>query len=434
MDCPYLDNWLILWVFCCGLAVHNRAMSNSERTIIGDVLVSTSIAQEVIKGGPDIAGILYPELPQEALLTLYKYSETHCRAIHVKAAAAFSAGLIGNNSERVDELCQHGIADLMERIAVDWGTFGNAYIQAVRTPDVNRTPVELRYLPARNLWRHRKGGYFQSVITASGKEKNTYFRPDEIIHLRPPCPAGGFYSLPDWIGAEGMMALAKSAVDYNRSFFDNASMPEYAIITKGTPLNEQQQRNVTDFFTRDFNGIENQHKTLYLHFSDTDTDVEFKRLTSDIKDADFVKLLEQTRDRMPIAHGVPSRILGIMQGGQLGGGGEVTGQLFTFEKTTLEPLRKRMFRFLLPVLNELNIDASDLRFQPLDLIPPDQLATNFSTWVTDGILSTDEARARLGVANSDNKQPVSSQGDEQEKARKDTGEAVRALTALLGRS
>lgn len=342
---------------------------------------------------------LWPIHPR-GLVQLYRASPEHGRAIHVKAESAFGGGLLGD-TDRLEELCDTGVTELLTLLGLDLETFGNAFMQVIRSRDEQRI-LGLRRLPAITMSRFRNG-YLQRITPPNGNTKKITFTAREILHLREPCPEGRRYSLPTWIGAEGMLELAYAATRYNASFFKNNAIPEYAVIFKGFTPSKEQKKAIADFFRSDFNGLDNAHRTLFLSTGD-DHEIEIKKLTADVKDADFLKLLDATRDRMPVAHGVPPRMLGIMTAGQLGGGGEVEGQLFTFEKLTLKPKRRRMLDQLRPILKELGLKPGDpdtvladdeVTFRPLDLSPPKDDKEGLPALVQAGILTNDEARALL---------------------------------------
>lgn len=342
---------------------------------------------------------LWP-IPPRALAMLYRTSAEHSRAIVLKAQTAFGGGLIGENAARLDALCDQGAAEMFVALAVDLETYGNAFIQVIRNS--RRGVAGLRRLPAITMARYR-AGFLQRDPLPNGDTRKITFVAGEIIHLRAPCPEGGRYALPEWIGAEGMLELARAAVAYNAKFFGNNAIPEHAVIFKGTTPSQAQKEAIASFFRHEYKGLEHSHRTLLLHLGE-DASVEFKQLTADVKDGDFLKLLDATRDRIPVAHGVPPRMLGIVTAGHLGGGGEVSGQLFTFEMLTLRPKRRSMLNQLRPVLTELGLRPGDpddglkpdqLAFRALDLTPPGEDAGNLPDLVTSGILTADEARLFL---------------------------------------
>lgn len=342
---------------------------------------------------------LWP-VPVRGLANLYRASAEHSRAIHVKAEGAFGGGLIGA-TERIDELCDTGSSELFVLLGLDLETYGNAFMQKIRSSDGKRV-IGWRRLPAITMSRYR-AGFLQRAARPDGTVRRITFTADEIVHLREPCPMGRSYALPSWIGAEGMLELAHAATAYNARFFANNAMPEYAITFKGKSPTKEQKDQIRQFFRNEFQGIDNSHRTLVLTTNE-ESSIEIKRLTAEVKDGDFLKLIDAARDRVPVAHGTMPRILGIMSAGQLGGGGEVTGQLFMFERLTLKPRRRRMLDQLRPVLREIGLKPGNVEdglgndqvaFRPLDLTPPSDDAEDLPALVQAGIVDRDEARALM---------------------------------------
>jgi len=333
--------------------------------------------------------IAWPRDPY-ALLTFYTASAEHARAIHVRASAAFGNGVTGDQAERLEALCPTGAADLFMSLAIDYGAFGNAFLYA--------GPLGLERRPALTMSRHASGGYIQTLYDPQGNHQTVFYKEAEIIHIKAPCPAGHWYSLPEWAGGWGMLELIQAATDYNREFFRNHGLPQYAIVTYGAKLSPDEETAVQNFFSSTYKGPGNQHKTLYLHCDDPQHGkVEFQKLT-DTKDGDFLKLLDAARDRIAIAHGVPPRLLGIVSAGSLGGGGEATAQIHIFEEVVNKPMRTRFMGALRPLLQRLGLDWRALNFAGMDLTPPEGDRANsdhLTEWLTAGLIDLDEARAML---------------------------------------
>ena len=172
--------------------------------------------------------------------------------------------------------------------------------------------------------------------------------------------------------------------------------------------------------------------------SGEDGSIEIERLTADVKDGDFLKLIDATRDRIPVAHGTPPRILGIMSAGQLGGGGEVSGQLFMFEHLTLKPKRRRMLDQLRPILKELGLKPGnpegvlgdgEVAFRPLDLTPPSDDAEDLPGLVNANIITADEARALMPMLAN-----LAQESSGTAIERSAPANSMDALVALLARS
>lgn len=346
-------------------------------------------------------GLAWPVEP-EALLFLYVINETHQRCIHLKAASGFGSGMEnttdakGDEVTKIEDLTDSGTGPLFEALAVDEGTFGNAYCQIVRSP-VDRRPLRLRHLPAIFMQRTPNGGFQQVIQDAYGRTKKTRFAPDEVMHFRPASPMGGYYALPDWIGASGMQELVHFAVKWNANFFKNGAVPDGILTVLGGSLTDTQKQSAKEFFQRSFQGVDNAHKVLYLALSNKDAKVSFEKIGRDIKDGDFLKMMDAGQQRIHVAHGVPPRLLGIVTSGSLGGAGEVEGQMKQFEAFTLQPRRRRYLSIMRPLLNELGIDRKAVRFARMDITSVTDDREHVADWHRDGLIDDTEARNLIGL-------------------------------------
>lgn len=373
------------------------------------LVIKSDILSELARGPAQPGELAWPIDPM-GLLSLYLYSSVHCRAAHIKAACAYGQGLEferDQDAARFSSLMEGSSGSLFEDLGLDEQVYGNAFLETPRGSG-NRI-LTLARLPAVTIRRTADGGAVQRIEESAITERVIRFNPGETHHVRVSCPAGFYYAYPSWIGSQGMMDLAKHAISYNRKFFENSAVPEYAIITKGFQLTEAQKQAVRDFFRNDFKGLDNAHRTLYLHLPEAEHSIEFRRVTAESKDADFKQLLIQSRDDLVTAHGVPPRMLGIMAAGALGGGSEITGQLHTFELLTLQPMRERMIAELSPLFADLGIkitaDRPEVAFRRLDLTPPDvdanlMFSPLFATLAQLGIMSAEEAREFVGLTGA----------------------------------
>ena len=329
---------------------------------------------------------------------LYRASEVHSRSCHIKADNACGHGL-NDYAKELHNKCHGGSASLFAATALDIEVYGNGFIELVR--DTNRKLLQLRHLPAKTMTKTKKG-FVQSVHKDS-REVTTSFRKDEVLHIKNPCPGAGHYAEPDWMAAISSIGLVKAATEFNESYFTNGAMPEYAVIFNGGQPGGGTTETIKNFFNREFKGTSNAHKTLVLTAPDGST-VDIKKLTEE-RDGEFTKLIDSSRDRIITAHGVPPRMLGVMSSGQLGGGGEVAQQLFMYNLLTLEPRRRRMIDALTLIIDELNLDQSQVAFVKPDLTPPETDQKDrqlIAGWVQSGILSPEEAAMMLDIEKSAN--------------------------------
>lgn len=401
----------------------------------GSFVVKSDVASLLYAGeASGVAGeFMWPVHPN-ALATLYRASSEHGRACQIKAETAFGNGMLGERADELDDICGGDASELFVALGLDLEVYGNAFCQKIMATDGRL--ISLRLLPALTMSRFR-GGFMQRVLLDSGETKIYTFTSREILHLRVKCPLGKRYALPTWIGAEGMLDLAQSAIKFNASFFRNNAMPEWAVIFTGGSPSKEQKRAIQEFFRNEYRGLDNQHRTLVLNANE-DCKIEFEKLTADMKEADFLKLLAAALDRLPIAHGVPPRMLGIMTAGQLGGGGEVSSQLFIFEHLTLRPKRRSMlgqFRSVLALLglkpgkNPLKLADDEIAFAPLDLTPPADDRDALPDLVNSEIVTPEEARQYIDWLNVENGERASRSHSTKKSA--DTPQSADHLIALL---
>lgn len=103
----------------------------------------------------------------------------------------------------------------------------------------------------------------------------------------------------------------------------------------------------------------------------------------------FEKLKNLNRDEIIAAHGVPPRMIGVMSAGTLGGGGELIGQLHSFNELTIIPKQEQIEWFFYQIGYPLKLKKIDVT----NFKDDSDLVTNL---VASGILNINEARAVLG--------------------------------------
>lgn len=331
------------------------------------------------------------------LLQLYLNSPEHCRCVHVKAHGAYGQGLVFDrdaDANRFESLCEAGSSSLFVDQGVDNEVFGNDWLEVVR--DGRGNILQLNHLPAITMHLKLGGGHIQRLWEGAS-ERIIQFTEKQAFHYRMPCPGGGFYSYPNWIGGAGMIDLAYSATEYNRKFFANSAVPEYTIITKGFELSDAQKVATREFFRSEFLGTDRSHRTLYLHLPEKENDIEFKRITAETKDADFIQLLDAARERIPVAHGVPPKVAGLTSTGMLIGSNEITAQSITFENYTLSPMRARRIVGMRGLFTELGIDWRTVNFPKTDITPQFDDNAKLTEWLGAGIITPDEARSMANI-------------------------------------
>ncbi|EMH6587453.1 phage portal protein, partial [Campylobacter fetus] len=147
-----------------------------------------------------------------------------------------------------------------------------------------------------------------------------------------------------------------------------------------------------EFFGNSFRGYNNSHKTLIIYgengASDKDAKIRFEDLGK-VTDLSFKELKSVSRDEIASAHGVPPRLIGVIQGSALGGSGELSGQLQMFNELEIKPKIEMIESFFTNIGVKVTLKAMDTTSFKDD-------GEIMTTLVGSGILSVEEARSILG--------------------------------------
>ncbi|AFZ74550.1 phage portal protein [Natronobacterium gregoryi] len=110
---------------------------------------------------------------------------------------------------------------------------------------------------------------------------------NELIFITNPSPLTDDYGVPDWISATRTIAADEAAKDYNADFFDNDTIPRFAIKVKSGELTEESKRDLRQML----NGLrEESHRTVILEVDkfesrlDQDVEIELEPLGQGISE------------------------------------------------------------------------------------------------------------------------------------------------------
>ncbi len=374
-------------------------------------IVKESAQKEEIQGGE----ILHPWDDDRGDLINYYNSLTgmnahHSRSLEIKASCTVSLGINvteGNEKAalaRLENVNDYGesFQEVINKVALDYETTGNGFLEGVRGR--GGKIEELYFCPAAETWRRPRGEKTPFLYRAPTAEDYEFprFKPgskDErfLIHFAQPTQQNRHYGLPGWKGVIPDIELDYYATLYNQKFFINSGIPDLAIIVEGGQFDEDTEKKVVEFVRANFKGVDNSQRTLYLPINQEGVTVKFEKLGMEKdKDGSFGKLRESCRDRILSAHGVPPRLGGVITGGQLGGGGEVEGQVGIFQEVTISPRQRYFEGKVNPVLKEMGINGM-IKFQGLDTSDHERSSRLYEA----GIITRDEARETVGYAPDD---------------------------------
>jgi len=265
--------------------------------------------------------------------------------------------------------------EIMNKVALDFEELGNAYLE-VHRPSANGKIIRIYHVPAENMYVTPDGDRYSQVINGTRVDfrpfngKATKAMTKEIIHFQMPSNMSNYYGSPDWIGAVMAIVVDNSALEWNYRYFENNTIPNTAITVTGGALGEQVVQNIKQFFSDNFKGVSKAHSTLILQATEVGASIEFHEISKGIKDGDFNKLRQQLRDEIVSAHGVPPRVVGIVAGGSLGGGGEAYAQLQLFRDVLLAPKQKLFEAILNRTVMATFGDGVTIEFNQVDITVP----------------------------------------------------------------
>lgn len=367
--------------------------------------MSGPVVVKLFKAEPDVSLQLTPEATWNGfvyerpcdyndLIAAFKLNPYHQRAILVKALAAVGLGydLVNADDEPQPDLepaweAQWGnhFRPQILSLAVDLENFGNGYLEVAPAYDGSKS---IYWVPGSTMWATQTG-YRQEILNRrvdwpayDGTERG-------IHHIRLYNPECSYYGLPEWYSCLNSILLDSYATVWNKNFFANNCMPAWAITVDGQ-LDDDAEANIKSFFQANFKGIANARRVLLL--AGSNLKVSFEKLQADARDMDFKDMKSTCRDEVVTAHGVPPRLLGIMQAGQLGGGGEMQAQLKFFVQSQVFGRQQLLSEYLQPLLPE----GISIRFKQMDITATEEDAQFYQAMVDSGIILPNEVRADLG--------------------------------------
>ena len=315
-----------------------------------------------------------PRLSFSDLLYFYDVNVWHRRCVDLKALLTGSMGwelvavedeeaepdemyeriaaLLSNpQSERPAGELRQPLGELLECFLIDFGATGNAFLEVPRNG--KGEVAEIYHARAATIRRARdtKEGYHQlqlgqSKVRFSGWGERSDRGQNEVLHFLQYDPQSDYYGMPTWLPALGAMMLDRTAVEYNTYLFRNGLVAHFVVVVEGGKLGKTQIEALKTFIRENATGIQNAGRGLVLQNDKEGVKIRIEKLNVDFKDLQFGEGRKLSRDEVASAHGVPPRLLGIMQAGQLGGGSEVEGQLKVFFDTVIRPSQRRLEAFL----------------------------------------------------------------------------------------
>lgn len=335
-----------------------------------------------------------PRLRFKDMLAWLDLNIWHKRAVFLKAALTCGLGwhLDTDDEDKNPDSAYDAITEFLNkpnedptdsftrqmfRATVDLEAIGNFILEFSRRGDGRAGHMyhqrAVNFRRDRNL---RTGGYYQLPETGYGLKKIPFSNfgqkrgnQNEILHYYTYDPASDYYGMPIWVPSLADMVLDRSSVEFNINLFRNQLVAKFAVVVEGGKLSPEGRKSLREFLKSQATGPKNAGKTLILDTDDVNVKVKVEKLELEFGDKqNFMgKTRETSRDMVIAAHGLPPRILGVAESGQLGGGGELLGQLKLLGENEIGPTQSLIESFMdRTVLASFGEHKWKLKFNQID--------------------------------------------------------------------
>ena len=128
----------------------------------------------------------------------------------------------------------------LRKLAFDYATFGNAYLQCFKNRFGNLT--RLGYLPALSMRPTKNAEVFVKLRSPSdpdyAQRAFITFNPGEVIHLKEHDVKQSIFGIPQYLGGIQSVLLSEDSTLFRRKFFLNGAHMGYILVTTDANLDE----------------------------------------------------------------------------------------------------------------------------------------------------------------------------------------------------
>lgn len=309
----------------------------------------------------------------------------------------------------VEEVLEHPVLELLadpnqwdnaslylHNLWVNLQLCGNAYDQVI-VGDRTSEPVQLLDLePQWTRVLKSRTDFIDGYVYGRNREIEKTFAPDEIIHHRwakdPQDPWYGRGPLKAVIVEHDMVMAVNQA---NLTLFDNGARPDWAITTE-VPMPAEQTDRFRAQIEAAFKGVGKTGRFLIIP---TGTSIEPLRFNpKDLADQEVQKRMQSV---ICNAFGIPEVILSMSDATFA----NADAALATWARNTIMPRASSYCATLTErLLPMYGIEPGEMWFAPENILPEDEQGktTVLVAQVNSAIITTNEARADLGLESLDN--------------------------------
>jgi len=325
-----------------------------------------------------------------------------------------------SEKEKINEFLQNSVPEnslrtLFNEILIDWGTIGYFGIEVIR--NLKGEVAQLKRIPAYTIRVHKSKKKFcqvkytnkvwfkqfgleEDISYKTGKvTSNNEEKANEIIFYKNSCQTNDFYGVPNILAALGDVNGLVESSTYNQAFFENFGVPA-SIIRLSGEWEEGSEEIVKKFLSTEVKGSQNGFKSLVLRQS-KDCELEFDDLSPKQKDSSFANYQKECKENVLAVYSMPPERVGISVTGPLGGE-KVREANRIYKQAIVEPLQCDLEDIMQKILSALDVSNYSFKFKDLDLTDPEEenkKAESISKLISQGVLSINEARKKLGLSS-----------------------------------
>jgi len=281
----------------------------------------------------------------------------------------------------------------IEKIVTFLQVAGNVYVLKER--DRTNQVVKLWLLrPDRVSIVPQDRGQNTYVYEIDGKEYE--LAKEDISHLALPNPSGDVYGLSPLHILARTVNLDLNMGDFAKMYFQNAGVPSGLLKIKRRLTSQDEAERIRARWRSTFGGTNNMHKVAVL-----DDDAEYQQMASSPKDMALTEMHYMTESRICAVFGVPPILISANVGLARSTFANYREARFSFHSETLEPLIKRIIRFLnrcleyeFPDSGSVYADMAEMR---AFLDDSDSQSARAASLFGAGIITLNEARELVGA-------------------------------------
>lgn len=222
-----------------------------------------------------------------------------------------------------------------EQFALDWLTFGNAYLEMRR--NWLKGPLGLQPALARYM---RRGTDLDRFYMIRGWQEEHAFERDSICHLREADINQEVYGLPEWFVALQSALLNESATLFRRRYYNNGSHAGFILYMTDAAQNEQ---DIADLRTalKSAKGPGNFRNLFVYSPSGKKDGIQLIPVSEVAAKDEFGSIKNISRDDMLAALRIPPQLMGIVPV-NAGGFGSIKDAAEVWTANELEPVQARL--------------------------------------------------------------------------------------------